>query len=737
MTTLIVLSMLQGAPTQEGYTGLICRGVEESGRLYIGQPGFGPHLISIFVTGANPLSATQTLPEHVAWVNDPLHSYVADGTGAMVVIAHPSAGQLPLILALEGLTGMEVSYAGDGLSRDGLWDSVLTACARDGRKFLWGFADDDTHSSERGNLSWFAARLPEMTEVALKHALREGAFYISNGPVIEGIQVVGGAVIAIDTAEEADVLWLRDGQYLPSEPIEELEVTDEPGAGRCLQWDRGVTEATFAYDDGAKFIRAIVRTDPTHVAQTQPFRIDDAGGVQSPYPSTGAWIRGQSHNHTDARPGNHERIAQFRLDYQAHGQLASFSTDYSYWETPYQWLPSDGTPQIVQVKPDRVPEGEAVEANITGVNLADGAEVLIAGRNVPAQIAGEELRISVPGDLPAGIHDLTVTNPDGFRDTLAQGFTIQQAGATSAGWTHWSDAGGLPHRQVIDVAAIGDDIYACTIAGVGRCRDGTWEAEGMPRGSTYSVIAGPDGAPWIAASGGILSLGADGAWVTHRVGQGEKLSRQSSIERWGRLGLDAQGQLWAGHRWGGGLGVRRTDGTWERLTTAAGEVPSNGATAAASDTGGALWVGFSNGLYRRLGDEWQAVELPEELAGCRFVIALEPDADGGMWATVTGSPGAGGVVHFDATGTATAFTPDNSLLPSTRVRDILVTRAGEVWFASDMGVARLGADGEWHSITSLTTGLGCNIVLGLDEDAGAAIWFATARGVSRYAPGTP
>jgi len=59
---------------------------------------------------------------------------------------------------------------------------------------------------------------------------------------------------------------------------------------------------------------------------------------------------------------------------------------------------------------------------------------------------------------------------------------------------------------------------------------------------------------------------------------------------------------------------------------------------------------------------------------------------------------------------------------------------GDVWFASDMGVARLGADGEWEAITSLTSGLGCNIVLGLDEGPDGSIWFATARGVSRYTP---
>ncbi len=736
MSAALAARLPQVATAQEQYQGLICRGVEESGRLYIGQPGFGPHLVSLFVTGPNPLSATHTLDEHVAWVNDPLHSYVADGTGALVVWAHPSDSQAASILALDGLAGIEVSYGGDALSREALWDRALTACADSGRPLLWGYAADDTHSSERANLSWFAARLPQVTEHELKKALCEGAFYISNGPRIDDIQVVGGAVISLTLGQEADVLWLRDGQHLGAEPTADAEVSTEAGPGRCLQWDRAVTEATFDVEHAgdALFVRAVVRTDPTHVAQTQPFRLSDREGVANPYPVTGQWVRGQTHNHSDAGPRNHERIAEYRLAYQAFGQDASFATDYSYWESPYQWLPSDGTPQIEAVAPDRVQQGEAVEAMISGVNLAPDAEVLIAGRPLRAEAAGEALHITVPDDLPPGIHDLTVTNPDGFRGTLAQGFTIQQADAQNAGWTHWTEADGLPYNRSVDVGRVGDDVWACTIAGVGRWRDGRWETEGMPSGSTYSVVAGLDGRPWISAGGGILSLGPDGEWVTHRVGQEEKLQRARSAERWGRLAVDSAGRLWAANRWGAGLGMRETDGSWQRLTTSADGIPSNSPTAVLCDAGGTLWVGFSTGLYRVVGGEWQAVELPEGLAGCRFVIALEAAPDGGMWAAVTGSPGQGGVAYFDASGTATAFTPESSPLPSTRIRDILVTEAGDVWFASDLGVARLDSDGAWHNITSLSSGLGCNIVLGLTEDAEGRIWFATARGVSRYDP---
>ncbi len=744
----LAASVAGEAGAQEGYEGLICRGVEESGRLYIGQPGFGPHLVSLFVTGPNPLSATHTLDEHMAWANDSLHSYVADGTGALVIWAHPSAAQAADILALDGLAGIEVNYAGDGLSREALWDELLTACADEGRPFLWGYGADDTHSYERANLSWFAARLPEVSERVLKTALRAGGFYASNGPVIDDIQVSDGA-ISLALGQEADVLWLRAGQHLPPEPDAEVTVSTEPGAGHCLRHDRAVRRAQLSLADAGvspaelKFVRAVVRTEPTQVAQTQPFRVSADGAIDNPYPPAGEWVRGQTHNHTDAGPGDRTRVAAYRLAYQAFGQLASFSTDYSYWETPHQWLPEDGTPRIEAVAPDRVRQGEAVEAAISGVNLAPGAEVLIAGRPAPTEAADAGLRISVPGDLPPGIHDLTVTNPDGFRDTLAQGFTVrsrptaQEPDASSVGWRHWTMADGLSWDQCICIECSGDEAWVGTIRGVSRWDGEAWQALlGVPGRAAYGIARGPDGELWFATGGGIAQPGPDGAWVGHAVGQPEKLLRVSSIERWGRLAFDADGQLWVGHRWNGGLGVRRTDGTWERLTTTAGGIPSNAPSAPACDAGGTLWLGFTSGLYRLLGGEWRPVALPEELEGCRFVIALEPAPDGGMWAAVTGAAGTGGVARFDADGgVAAAFTPESSPLPSTRIRDILVTSAGEVWFASDLGLATLAPDGTWRGVTSLTSGLGCNIVLDLAEDASGRIWCATARGVSRFDPG--
>jgi ligand-binding sensor domain-containing protein len=144
-------------------------------------------------------------------------------------------------------------------------------------------------------------------------------------------------------------------------------------------------------------------------------------------------------------------------------------------------------------------------------------------------------------------------------------------------------------------------------------------------------------------------------------------------------------------------------------------------------------VGFGNGLYRRSEEKWVKVALPDALAGCDFASALTAGPEGSVWAAVTSGsrPELGGVVQFRGE-EALAYTPANSPLPSARIRDLLVTRAGEVWFASDIGVARLDRASQWHVFTSVNSGLGCNVVLGLAEDPEGRLWLATARGVSCF-----
>lgn len=695
---------------------LVCRGVEEVGRMLIGQPGFGAHVVSLFATGPNPRANSQSREEHVAWATDPLHSYIADGTGALCVWAHPDGEAGPAILALPGLTGMELlnGDTGSPTKRDRMWDQVLTQCYEAGRVFLWGFVGDDTHALDSIDHGWYSALLPHVDEFALKHALRTGAFYVSTGPRVTSVRVTGMR-ISLGLAQTADVFWLRSGQYLDGAMPGPMAVSSEPGANRCVQADRGVRTATL---DAAvlgltareRFVRAVICSDGAGIAFTQPWRLSPKG-VGNPYPPSGTWVKGQTHNHTDSPP-RASNLRTYRDAYRQKGQLGSFSVDYSYWDTPYQWLPEDGTPQIAAVVPDRLPVGEQAEILVTGVNFARGSQLQLGAHPLTVlEARGEtELRAAVPGDLPVGVFDVVVTTPHRLRDTLASAFTVQER-TTSPGWHSYTVADGLPYPRCTAVARVGDEIWVTSVSGLARHTQGhwsTWGSDDPLRGEPgYALLADPAGGAWATGDLALVRCYADGRSEQIKIDDQGHFS-----QRWGRMALDKRGDLWLANRWWSGLGTRQ-GGEWRRLRTADG-LPADSPTAITCDTNHDLWVGFETEglglrtlLYRLVGSEWQPVSLPDAVQECDFVSVLDSSPDGSVWAalTMTRSPNPGAVVHFSPDAQAIVYEPGSGL-PTARIRDILVASDRSTWFASDYGVSVLAKDG--------------------------AIWCATANGVSCY-----
>src|SRR5206468_5776080 len=111
-------------------------------------------------------------------------------------------------------------------------------------------------------------------------------------------------------------------------------------------------------------------------ALTQPFAISAAGAISNPYPASGIWVTGQSHNHVDAGIGDTTSINTYRAHYQAVGQIAAFETAYSYWESPYQHPDGDGFPDVASVSPTKViPCGSSAAITVTGVNFVGNATV--------------------------------------------------------------------------------------------------------------------------------------------------------------------------------------------------------------------------------------------------------------------------------------------------------------------------------------------------------------------------
>ncbi len=724
-----LLAWMSKAPadTQPRGKALACRAVEEYGRVFIGEPVVSfAHTITLFAVSKRPVPGEGSIQDHLNWVGNPLHTCISDGTGALSVIAHPSLSQSAWIASLRGLTGLEVHYAGEAVSRDELWDSIL--CLRCGKNepLLWAFAADDTHSKEKIGLSWYSALLPVVNEVALKKALRDGAFYVSNGPVIRSISVKGTR-ISVDLGQASEVLWLRAGQF--NAPKSEFTVSLDTGRGKCLKQETNVTRSCLDITAVGipvrelQFVRAIVRTSPNAHALSQPFRIEADGAIVNPYPADGTWVRGQTHNHADGGIGariNSDRPSRaYRDAYMSRGMEASFELEYSYWEVPLGRPKSDGFPDLTAVVPSRVRSGFCGEIRIEGVNFKPGITVRLNDcRLNDVTIENDTvLRAKLPGNLVPGTYDVVVTNPDRFQGALCDGLVIQEPNAIKDGWSTFT-VPDLPWSQVISLAAIGDDIWAGTMYGAVRFTAGRWERF-LPGNGIYGIAAMPDNRIVFTVSNGLKILGPNGKVESIGIGCGAK------SERWAWPVFDTEGRLWVGGRWNNGIGIRGKDGEWIRWSKAGNKLPGDTCQALLPGTDNVMWAGFGSGLRKWTGNGWQEVKLPAELG--RSVAALAKNSRGDLWVAVHGST-SGGAVCLRKDGTTQSLTVPP--LPSRRITAILQAEDSSVWFASRRGVARLNPGGQWSTFTTRNSGLAADHVLALAKDSAGRIWFATGHGVS-------
>lgn len=752
-TAISVCTLVLAAGVSAQISNIPTRGTEDAGRTYVGEPvsPFIGHLTLLFVTGKNPTPGAGSMQDTVDWGNNPLHSCVADGTGALVVYAHPDAADR--VLLLNHLTGMDVFHEDEIPSvypyRDQMWDAVNTSLDAQGRPLLWGFAADDSHSTQPGafNYARNVSLVPSADVYSIKAALRSGAFYTTNGPGVDAVSV-SGTRITVTASQSSTILWLRAGQYNSGSSFVQ---TTAIGSGRALHIDSAVTTSTLdiaqlglALAD-LHFVRAIVQTSSTTYALTQPFRVSADGAISNPYPAGGIWVAGQSHNHDDAWiGGGPSRLITFRSNYLAVGQQAPFETAYSYWEYPFQGLDSDGYPDVKAVSPAKVPHAALPRITLTGVNFTSGLTVQ-AGDYVLSDVAvlsPTQLSATVPLSVPPGAYDLVVTNPNALRGTAAGALVVQEPTADDTGWASYQSPD-LPWNQATSIEAVGDDMWVGTMQGAARYARGAWSSY-IPTGGQnvwaqgiYDVIAEPAGGIWFSSEG-MWYQGASGTfpWAYSRPTNG------ATSERWGRMAFDASGRLWATSRAGEGLAVRSTSGTWTRWTRASSGMPLDDAQTIARDSQGNMWVGFNGGygVWKWTGSSWQQVAIPSLLNHAPDPLVVRAGQGGDMWVAVAPrnmsyTPTQSGAVRFRVDGSYDIY--QSPPLPQPRLTDILAARNGDVWFASRGGVARLDRLGEWTTFTSANSGLVSDVVMAMAEDSTGRIWFATANGVSSYTPVHP
>jgi hypothetical protein len=170
------------------------------------------HLVGLGLTRPPILDEGEFLP-----IQEAIDSLGAEG--GRVILAHPYwSGQMSKdLLELEDCFALEV-YNG-GCEVDNArgfstvhWDDLLAA----GRK-LWGLAVDDAHwrqGAHDAGLGWIWVKAPALTQEAILHALEQGLFYASSGPLIHDLQLeVAQGEVRVQCSPVALIDFMGNGKY--------------------------------------------------------------------------------------------------------------------------------------------------------------------------------------------------------------------------------------------------------------------------------------------------------------------------------------------------------------------------------------------------------------------------------------------------------------------------------------------------------------------------------------------
>ncbi len=195
---------------------------------------------------------------------------------------------------------------------------------------------------------------------------------------------------------------------------------------------------------------------------------------------------------------------------------------------------------------------------------------------------------------------------------------------------------------------------------------------------------------------------------------------------------DGHGYLWAGTQ----EGLARWDGYRFRVYPARADdphsLPASYVRSLDCDAKGRLWVGLDGTGVARF-DE---VDNTFVRYGDSSVVALSPDAEGGMWAaSVTG------LLHVRANGVAEKAWPHAGggpdALPDAGITAVLQDRSGGIWVGSASGVVRRFTDGRRGSRIELP-GFPAGTAIPVDslyEDEHGHIWIGSnLHGVFVYDP---
>jgi ligand-binding sensor domain-containing protein len=241
------------------------------------------------------------------------------------------------------------------------------------------------------------------------------------------------------------------------------------------------------------------------------------------------------------------------------------------------------------------------------------------------------------------------------------------------------------------------------------------EEDGLADKSVLAVSIAGDGSVWLGTRVGGLSYFDGSSWTTYA----EEDGLPSGAMYVQAVVLDADGNPWIGTD----AGVARYDGaSWQALEGPAKKKVS----AMAMGADGALWVAVCDtsigGVYRFDGQDWTAY-LYDETDGledcCVNDVAVGPN--GNVWAATDN-----GLASFDGAAW-TNHTADDGLVGN-EVDAVAIDQDGAVWAGTDEGASRFDG-GSWKAYTE-DDGLLDADISAIEAAPDGSVWFATGSGVS-------
>jgi len=180
-----------------------------------------------------------------------------------------------LFMAYPSLVGMEIVNKQDDESRSDkiLWDNILTQTMPNGR-FVWGFANDDTHSVGATGFAWNVMLMPELTQSQTRTAMETGAFYaVSRIDRREGINALNLALTTpsiTNIVVEGNTITITGADYDVIEWISGVDATT--GMVNVIATGASIDVSNYADVIENNYVRAQLKSQ-NGIAYTQPFGV--------------------------------------------------------------------------------------------------------------------------------------------------------------------------------------------------------------------------------------------------------------------------------------------------------------------------------------------------------------------------------------------------------------------------------------------------------------------------------